>query len=459
MSISELTIDQLGTVSRGRSRHRPRDAAFLYGGPYPFIQTGDVKRAGLYLRDYDQTYTEAGLAQSKLWPEGTLCITIAANIAETSILGIDACFPDSIIGFNAAPDKTDVRFVKYLFDATLKARFRSFTQGTTQDNLSQSKLLSIRFPVPNLIVQRKIADILSAYDDLIENNQRRIALLERMGREIYREWFVRLKFPGQEHRRIVDGIPKMWKKKTLGDVLSRLESGGRPTGGAQEEGIPSVGAENVIGIGQYDYTKEKFIPVEYFNSMRKGVIHSRDVVVYKDGANIGRSSYFGDGFPHEECAVNEHVFILRTLQEIGQNFLYFWVSEDETRQRIANLNANTAQPGVSQAKLKTLSFVQPPSEVTGQFNKGVEPLVRQIFLLAQVNQQLTEARDMLLPRLMSGEIPVRAASSILAHSPRKALLTELKRSGQSVPRRELPTVHQSVCKMTRLEARDHLRQT
>ena len=97
VNANEFNLDQLGTVSRGRSRHRPRDAAFLYGGPYPFVQTGDVKHAGLYLRDYDQTYSEAGLAQSKLWPAGTLCITIAANIAETSILGIEACFPDSII--------------------------------------------------------------------------------------------------------------------------------------------------------------------------------------------------------------------------------------------------------------------------------------------------------------------------------------------------------------------------
>ena len=136
MSVQELTLDQLGTVSRGRSRHRPRNAAFLYGGDYPFVQTGDVKRAGLYLKDFEQTYSEEGLAQSKLWPAGTLCITIAANIAETSILEIEACFPDSVIGFNAYPDKADTRFVKYLFDAVLKMRFQSFTQGAAQDNLS-----------------------------------------------------------------------------------------------------------------------------------------------------------------------------------------------------------------------------------------------------------------------------------------------------------------------------------
>ena len=94
-------LDELGHVARGRSRHRPRDAEHLYGGPHPFVQTGDIKHASLYLTDYTQTYSEAGLAQSKMWPIGTPCITIAANIAETAILGIEACFPDSVIGFVA----------------------------------------------------------------------------------------------------------------------------------------------------------------------------------------------------------------------------------------------------------------------------------------------------------------------------------------------------------------------
>ena len=213
-----MTLDQLGSVSRGRSRHRPRDAEFLYGGPYPFVQTGDVKKAGLYLRDFEQTYSEAGLAQSKLWPVGTLCITIAANIADTSILDIEACFPDSVIGFIAEPGKADARFVKYLFDAALKMRFQSFTQGAAQDNLSQAKLLSIKFPVPELVVQTEIADTLSTYDDLIENNRRRIALLEEAARLLYREWFVHFRFPAHEHVKIVDGIPKGWQRRTLGDI-------------------------------------------------------------------------------------------------------------------------------------------------------------------------------------------------------------------------------------------------
>ncbi len=90
MSLHSKRLDELGTVSRGRSRNRPRDAAHLYGGPYPFVQTGDIKHAGLYVTSFTQTYSEAGLDQSKLWPKGTLCITIAANIADTAILGLDS---------------------------------------------------------------------------------------------------------------------------------------------------------------------------------------------------------------------------------------------------------------------------------------------------------------------------------------------------------------------------------
>jgi len=248
--------------------------------------------------------------------------------------------------------------------------------------------------------------ILSAYDDLIENNRRRIQLLEQAARLLYREWFVHLRFPGHEHTRIIDGVPEGWEKKRLGDVLSDLQSGNRPKGGAQDEGVPSIGAENVLGIGRYDFSKEKYVPEEYYLAMRKGVVKSRDVVVYKDGANIGRSSYFGDGFPHERCCVNEHVFILRALPEVGQNLLYFWIEQDETRQRIANLNANTAQPSVSQSKLQTLNFVVPQKPIAALFNETVEPLVKQIFLLAKQVRSLTEARDLLLPKLMNGEIAV-----------------------------------------------------
>ena len=138
------TLNELGFVGRGKSRHRPRNAAHLYGGPYPFFQTGDIKAAGLHLTKYSQTYSEAGLAQSKLWEPGTLCITIAANIAESAILGVKGCFPDSVAGFIAHPEKADVRFIKYYMD-TLKLQMQSISRGTTQDNLSVDTHRSLIF--------------------------------------------------------------------------------------------------------------------------------------------------------------------------------------------------------------------------------------------------------------------------------------------------------------------------
>ena len=218
MNWAEKSLDELGIVARGRSRHRPRDSAHLYGGPYPFVQTGDVKHAGLFLTSFSQTYNEVGLDQSKLWPQGTLCITIAANIAETAILGFDACFPDSVIGFVADDSRCDIRFIKYQFE-TIKQHYQQVSQGAAQDNLSLEKLLSFKLSIPSIEEQRRIADILSAYDDLIENNRRRMRLLEESARQLYQEWFVRLRFPGHEHTRIIDGVPEGWKCVPVPEVI------------------------------------------------------------------------------------------------------------------------------------------------------------------------------------------------------------------------------------------------
>ena len=109
----EYKLDEVGILQRGRSRHRPRYAFHVYGGKYPFIQTGEIREARKFIRKYEQTYSDAGLAQSKLWSQGTLCITIAANIAELAILSFDACFPDSVLGFIPDEKQTSVDFVYY----------------------------------------------------------------------------------------------------------------------------------------------------------------------------------------------------------------------------------------------------------------------------------------------------------------------------------------------------------
>ncbi|MCJ7678112.1 MAG: restriction endonuclease subunit S [Anaerolineales bacterium] len=408
-------LDELGFVGRGKSRHRPRNAAFLYGGRYPFFQTGDIKAANFYLTDYSQTYSDEGLAQSKLWKPGTLCITIAANIAESAILGIEGCFPDSVVGFVADPYKADVRFIKYYMEI-LKLQMQNVSHGATQDNLSVDKLLSFDFLVPPLPIQKHIAGILSAYDELIENSQRRIKILEAMARALYREWFVHFRFPGHEdHPRVASPlgeIPRGWEAATLGVHLAALEAGKRPKGGIRdvEDGVPSIGAENINGIGRHDFAGEKLIPRGFFQEMRKGVVRNRDVAIYKDGAYIGKSSYFRDGFPHSECCVNEHVFLLRANGvRLTQNALYLWLQEPATVQTIRSKNANAAQPGINQQTVGSLELILPDEKTAAHFDRLVESQLAGIINHAKKIQNLRVTRDLLLPRLLSGQVEVGAA--------------------------------------------------
>jgi type I restriction enzyme, S subunit len=153
--VNELTA--IGFVGRGRSRHRPRNEPSLYGGPYPFFQTGDIKGANTHLWAHTQTYSDLGLAQSKLWDAGTLCITIAANIAETAILARKGCFPDSVVGFIADPEKVDVVYVKMFLDS-IKQSMQNASRGTTQDNLSVEKLLTFQIPTPPLVQIKAFRD-------------------------------------------------------------------------------------------------------------------------------------------------------------------------------------------------------------------------------------------------------------------------------------------------------------
>ncbi|MDA8113851.1 MAG: restriction endonuclease subunit S [Acidithiobacillus sp.] len=396
MSWTSQTLDQLGYLSRGRSRHRPRDAVHLYGGPYPFIQTGDVKHAGLYVRDYQQTYSEAGLQQSSLWPAGTLCITIAANIADTAILGIDACFPDSVIGFIPDEKKADARFVKYLFDATIQQRVKQFTQGAAQDNLSQEKLLSIDFSVPNVDEQKRIASILSAYDDLIENNRRRIHLLEQAARLLYKEWFVHLRFPGHEHAKIKDGVPEGWKKMALSDLCMEIRESVSPT--AFEPDTPYIGLEHMprrsISLGEWGTAEQVTSSKHRF---RENEILFGKIRPYFHKVGIA----FTDGVASSDSIV------IRPLDGGLMPLVLMIVSSDGFVAVTAQtMKEGSKMPRADWKQMQQYIVPLPSDGLSSMFNSVIEPIIQQLKTLSFANRKLSTARDLLLPRLMNGAVVV-----------------------------------------------------
>lgn len=170
---------ELGSLDRGVSKARPRNSPELLGGIYPLIQTGDVTNSGVYITTFKQTYSELGLKQSKLWPKGTMLITIAANIAQTSILSFDACFPDSVVGFVTNSNKTRVLYVHFLFKFFQSLLERKASQ-TAQKNINLEILRNLKVPCPPISLQTQFAQIVEKTEALKSQYQQSLKELENL---------------------------------------------------------------------------------------------------------------------------------------------------------------------------------------------------------------------------------------------------------------------------------------
>jgi type I restriction enzyme S subunit len=165
MDWATTKFEELGTLDRGKSKHRPRNAPELLGGKHPLIQTGEVSKANLYIENFTSTYSDIGLKQSKKWPKGTLCITIAANIAKTGILSFDACFPDSVVGFTANTSKTNSVFIHYwmsFFQKILEAN----APESAQKNINLRILRELKVITPPIELQNKFKEVVDSSENI-----------------------------------------------------------------------------------------------------------------------------------------------------------------------------------------------------------------------------------------------------------------------------------------------------
>ena len=388
-----MKLNELGYVSRGKSRHRPRNAAFLYGGRYPFFQTGDIKAANFYLTEYSQTYSEQGLAQSKLWKPGTLCITIAANIAESAILGIEGCFPDSVVGFVPDPAMADVRFVKYYLEI-LKLRMQNISHGATQDNLSVDKLLSFDFLVPPLAIQRRIAGSLATYDDLIENSQRRIKILETMARALYREWFVHFRFPGHEnHPRVASPlgeIPEGWEVRNVKDIAAVTYGFPFASKKFNTDGIgsPVIRIRDIPDGMSTTFTDEGAEP--------KYNIRNGHILVGMDG------DFHMCIWSSGHALQNQRVARFESSGEIGN--LHLFLALEKPIREFNKAIVGTTVAHLGDMHIKMIQLVWPPASLRATARDVLEPMSEQVIDLKKKIRNLRRTRDLLLPRLLSGQI-------------------------------------------------------
>ena len=186
-NLPELTLPELGEFGRGVSKHRPRNDPKLLGGEYPLIQTGEVANSELYITSYENTYSELGLKQSKMWQAGTLCITIAANIAKTAILTFDACFPDSVVGFKAN-DKTSNIFIHYWF-SFFQAILEAQAPESAQKNINLKILSELKIIVPPIEQQNEFVAFVEQTDKSKLAVQNSIAELEELKKSLMQKYF------------------------------------------------------------------------------------------------------------------------------------------------------------------------------------------------------------------------------------------------------------------------------
>lgn len=276
-------------------------------------------------------------------------------------------------------EKADSRFVFFqLQHPDTVGWVEKYAVGATMLNLNTTILSSVPIRLPTLEIQKRIADILSAYDDLIENNQKQIKLLEEAAQRLYKEWFVDLRFPGHENTKIVDGVPEGWSRTNINEILT-FHRGYDLTKNEMKAGrYPVVGSTTVIG---------------YHNEFK---IKGPGIVTGRSGS-LGKYQFIWDNFwPH-----NTSLYI----SDYKDHNIFFVYSLLQTVD-FASLNNGGAIPTLNRNVLSNIEVIEPTDELQEMFAKIAEAQYRKIRNLEKQNNQLKMARDVLLPKLMSGEVEV-----------------------------------------------------
>jgi type I restriction enzyme S subunit len=308
----------------------------------------------------------------------------------------------------------------------------NYVSGSGVPRIVLKDFKRIPLAVPDLKTQKSIASVLRNIDRKISINSQISNSLEQVAQRIFKSWFIDFDpvkakmagenpvgmdratvalFPDSMEDSELGAIPKGWLVKPLFDFKLDIESGSRPKGGVKgiSEGIPSIGAESINGIGVFDFLKTKYVSKEFYSKMNKGKPRDFDVLLYKDGGKPGvfkpRVGMYGLGFPFGQYAINEHVFLLRSA-ELGPAFTYFWIRMERTLDVLRNRGIKAAIPGINQQDVGTLPVLWSNSELVARFNEFCMPYLELILTLAAESLELSRLRDSLLPRLISGELQI-----------------------------------------------------
>jgi type I restriction enzyme S subunit len=386
---------------------------------YPSIRTPNIGKGNLILDGVNRVSEEVYLEWSKRGkPEpGDLIIAREAPVGNIAIIpdGLKVCLGQRTVLVRPNNDKVDSRYLcYYLLGNEAQGQILTKTSGATVAHLNMKDIRGLKISnLPNISLQKQIASILSAYDDLIENNNQRIKLLENMAEEIYKEWFVRFRFPGYKEAAFLDkegiqgthgikgAIPEGWDKRPIKDIVDIISGYAFKTEFFEEDGDYGLVTIKNVQNGFFvtkttDYIKElpKNIKDDIF-------LKDKDILLSLTG-NIGRICLvYGDNY-----LLNQRVAKLKPKTKDLFEYVYLFFRSDFLRMTLENYSNGAAQQNLSPVDTSELKFITPPDGLLEKFSDITKSFFDEIIILLKKNQILQDTRDLLLPRLISGKLSV-----------------------------------------------------
>ena len=385
------------------------------GESYPFIDIDKVSPTRRSVTNEDVKIYD-GQSSSKFCDGDTVFSRITPCLENRKIAKVaissDAAFGSTeFYVFRAKKKKADARFTYYLTssDAVVLPAINSMTGASGRQRADKRFIQRLKLNLPDLPTQERIADILSEYDDLIEANNRRIELLEQTAQELYKEWFVRFRFPRYENATFENGLPEGWSYVRFGKAIDIIDGDRGVNYPKQEEFYPEgdclfLNAGNVTTKG-FDFSSCAYITKEKDTILRKGKLQHGDVVLTTRGT-VGNVAFYNETMTFSEMRINSGMVILRNLGVVSPEYIYTALRHEYLQKLMTLYASGSAQPQLPIKDMKRMKIIKVNAKTMERFTEMSADIYSQISLLIMKNQTLAKQRDMLLPRLMSDKLEV-----------------------------------------------------
>lgn len=399
MTWPTVKLGEVMTVGRGSSPRPIKDDRFFIGGTIPWVKIADATASGKFIYRTNQYVNEYGASFSRKLKPGSLIFPASGTLGIPRFLGVEACIHDGWLYFSdyqgIDPDWLYYRII------LLKSYYEGIAYGAAIQNINTDIVRNTEIHLPDLATQKAMSLVLRSYDDLIATNARRIALLDDAARRLYREWFVHLRFPGHELVKWKDGLPASWQRLAMGDVCQAIG------GGTPSTSRPEYWDGDVIWVTPTDVTRNDCLVL--LDSEKKitdaGLSNSSAKLVPPETILMSSRASIGFFALLDRSACTNQGFIAVVPSEVDSR-MYLLFNLQSRVEEMVNLSTGATFKELSKKTFRSLPVTWPTADVLTRFEQQCYPLIQQTRNLKTQNARLTRARDLLLPKLMSGKLDV-----------------------------------------------------